>query len=69
MFGLARSEARLPRWMILIAVVGIVGLFIMNDGRAGLGFAIGTFLGILNYYWLHESGHLRMQVWFGHPKR
>ncbi len=55
MLELARSEARLPRWMILIAVAGTAGLFIAGRARAGLGFAIGAFFGILNYYWLHES--------------
>lgn len=41
--------------MILIAVAGTAGLFIAGRARAGLGFAIGAFFGILNYYWLHES--------------
>ncbi len=55
MLDLGRSEGRLPRWMILIAVAGTTGLFITGRGRAGLGFAIGAFFGILNYSWLHES--------------
>jgi hypothetical protein len=55
MLDLARSEARLSRWMVLIAVVGMAGLFITGRGRAGLGFAIGAFFGILNCYWLRES--------------
>ena len=55
MLDLAQSEARLPRWMVLIAAMGASGLFITGRGRAGLGFAIGAFFGILNYYWLHES--------------
>ena len=55
MLDLVRSEARLQRWMILIAVGVAAGLFIAGRGRAGLGFAIGAFFGILNYYWLHES--------------
>lgn len=55
MLDLAQSEARLPRWMVLIAAAGTSGLFIMGRGTSGLGFAIGAFFGILNYYWLHES--------------
>ena len=55
MFDLDRSEARLSRWMVLIAVAGIAGLFITGRGRAGLGFAIGAFFGVLNYHWLRES--------------
>ncbi len=55
MLDLGRSEGRLPRWMILIAVVGTTGLFITGRGRAGLGFAIGAFFGILNFHWLRES--------------
>jgi hypothetical protein len=30
-------------------------LFITSHGRAGLGFAVGAFFGILNYSWLRES--------------
>ena len=41
--------------MILIAVAGTAGHLVVGRGRAGLGFAIGAFFGILNYYWLHES--------------
>ena len=55
MLDLARSEVRLSRWMVLIAIAGVAGLFIMGRRRAGLGFAAGAFFGILNYYWLRES--------------
>jgi hypothetical protein len=55
MLDLARIEARLSRWMILLAVAGTAGLFIAGRARAGVGFAVGAFFGILNYYWLHES--------------
>jgi ATP synthase I chain len=51
----ARSEARLSRGMLLIAAAGMAGLFIAGRGRAGLGFAIGAFFGVLNYHWLRES--------------
>jgi hypothetical protein len=51
----ARSEARLRRWMILIAVAGIAVLFITGRGKSGLGFIIGASFGILNYHWLHEA--------------
>lgn len=51
----ARSEARLRRWMILIAVAGIAVLFITDRGRSGLGFIVGASFGILNYHWLHEA--------------
>jgi hypothetical protein len=52
---LARSEARLFRWMVLITTAGMAGLFITGRGRAGLGFAIGAFFGVLNYNWLRQS--------------
>jgi hypothetical protein len=55
MLDLARSEARLSRWMVLIAVAGMAGLFISGRGKAGLGFAIGAFFGLLNYNWLRQS--------------
>jgi hypothetical protein len=41
--------------MVLIAVAGMAGLFIAGRGRAGLGFGVGAFFGILNYNWLRQS--------------
>jgi hypothetical protein len=55
MLDLARSEARLRRWMILISVAGIAVLFIIGHGRAGLGFAVGALFGVVNYNWLRQS--------------
>jgi len=55
MLDLARSEARLSRWMVLITLAGMAVLFITGGGRAGLGFATGAFLGMLNYSWLRQS--------------
>ena len=69
MLDLAQSEARLSRWMVLIATVGASGLFITGRGRAGLGFAIGAFFGILDYYWLRESVEALANAGMVHPPK
>ena len=51
---LGRAEARLPRWMLAIAGVGTLGILLSARLRFGVGFAVGSGLGILNYLWLHN---------------
>ena len=51
---LARAEARLPRWMMALAGAGTLGIMLSAHLRLGVGFAIGSGLGILNYFWLHR---------------
>jgi len=53
--GPTQAEARLPRWMAAIAVVGTALLFVVMSARSAGGFALGAALGILSYLWLHEA--------------
>jgi hypothetical protein len=51
----ARAEARLPRWMLGIAVAGTAVMFAAAPARYAGGFAVGAALAILGYLWLHEA--------------
>jgi hypothetical protein len=50
-----RAEARLPRWMMALAVVGVAASLILEGGRFAAGVALGATLAILGYYWLHQT--------------
>lgn len=52
---LGRAEARLPRWMIALAIAGALAALVAGQAKAGAGFALGAALAILNYYWLHQT--------------
>ena len=52
--GWEQAEARLPRWMLVLAAAGTVAILCSTHVRFGAGFAIGAGLGILNYLWLHH---------------
>jgi hypothetical protein len=51
---LAQAEARLPRWMLALAGTGTIAILLSTHVRFGVGFAVGSGLGILNYLWLHH---------------
>jgi hypothetical protein len=51
---LERAEARMPRWMMALAVAGTLGIMASAHVRFAAGFALGAALGILNYFWLHN---------------
>lgn len=52
---LTRAEARLPRWMLAVAVLGILAAGVIAGPRFALSLALGAALAILNYYWLHQA--------------
>lgn len=52
---LARAEARMPRWMMLCALLALTIILLCGQFTMAMGFALGAGLGILNYYWLHEA--------------
>ena len=52
---LARAEARLPRWMMAGALLGMIAILATGHLRWALGFGLGAALAILNYYWLHDG--------------
>lgn len=45
----------MPRWMLAIALAGVAALAIAGEWRGAVGFALGAALGILGYFWLHET--------------
>ena len=51
---LAQAEARLPRWMAGCGVAAATVILAFGHVRLALGFALGAFLAVLGYYWLHE---------------
>jgi len=53
--ALARAEARMPRWMMAVALAGALATLIAGSPRATIGFSVGAVFGILNYYWLHQT--------------
>lgn len=52
---LDRAEARMPRWMLGFAMAGSAACAAVGEWRAAAGFALGASLGILGYFWLHET--------------
>ncbi len=52
---LARAEARLPRWMLGVAVAGVLATLFTGSPQAALAFVVGSGVAILNYYWLHQA--------------
>lgn len=50
-----RAEARLPWWMIGIAVFVVAGVLITGRFTFAAGFALGAALSTLAYLWLHEA--------------
>jgi len=55
---LARAEARMPRWMMLCALLALTIILLCGQFTMAIGFALGALLGILNYYWLREAVHV-----------
>jgi hypothetical protein len=45
----------MPRWMLGIAFVGTAALALAGEWRAAAGFGLGAGLGIVGYFWLHET--------------
>jgi len=66
---LARAEARLPRWMIGLAVAGTVAALLAGHASVGAGFGLGAALGILNYRWLHQAVEALMTAGQSRPSR
>ena len=66
---LAQAEARLPRWMAGIAAFGTTGILLAGHVRFSAGFALGSALAILNYFWLHQAVEALMSAGEARPSR
>ena len=53
--ALDRAETRLPRWMGVIAGLGILVLLLLGRGRMAGAFALGAGISILGYRWLAQA--------------
>jgi len=66
---LRQAEARLPRWMmVLAALTTIVALLSGHPSFAG-GFGLGAALALVNYFWLHQAVEHLMAVGTGRVPR
>jgi hypothetical protein len=77
---LPRIETRMLRWMIALAILGVISILataplLDKEGargwywQAALGFAIGAALGILNFHWLWRTGMVLMDIQTGRVPR
>ncbi|MBZ5671720.1 MAG: ATP synthase subunit I [Acidobacteriia bacterium] len=69
MMDLAQAEARLPRWMVGLACAVTMGILLFGHGRFGAGFALGSALAILNYFWLHQAVEALMSAGQARPAK
>jgi hypothetical protein len=67
---LARAEARLPRWMVACATLGVLTALLKEGARFAAGFALGAGLAIMAFCWLHRAvealmsaGNSRVPKW------
>lgn len=66
---LPRIEARMLRWMIALAILGIIAILATWRFQAALAFAIGAALGVLNFHWLWQTGKVLMESQAVHVPR
>jgi len=64
---IARAEARLPRWMLGVAMSGVLTIVALGQPQAALAFVLGAGIATLNYFWLRQAveslfsaGHTRV---------
>ena len=55
MTDLAKTEARMLRWMGMIAVLAAVALLSFGHLQTAVAFAIGALVGVLNFHWLYKT--------------
>jgi len=66
---LPRIEARMLRWMIALAVLGIIAILANLRFHLALAFAVGAALGVLNFHWLWQTGKVLMEAQTGRVPR
>lgn len=69
MMDLAQAEARLPRWMVGLACAVTMGILLFGHARFSAGFALGSALAILNYFWLHQAVEALMSAGQARPAK
>jgi ATP synthase I chain len=53
--ALEGAEARLPRWMVALAGLGILVFLVLGRARMAGAFAVGAGISILGYHWLAQA--------------
>lgn len=53
-------ESRMLRWMMGLAILGVVAIFATGRWQVGMAFAVGAGLGVLNFHWLWQTGNVLM---------
>lgn len=59
---LPKIEVRMLRWMIALAVLGVVATLATGRFHVALAFVIGAGLGVLNFHWLWQTGKVLMEA-------
>ena len=54
-------EARMLRWTIALAILGVIPILVIWRFQVALAFAIGATLGALNFHWLWQTGRVLME--------
>ena len=54
-------EARMLRWTIALATLGVIPILVIWRFQVALAFAIGATLGALNFHWLWQTGKVLME--------
>ena len=63
---LPKIESRMLRWMMLLAIIGVVAILAKGRWQVGIGFAVGAVLGVLNFHWLWQTGNVLMSAQSAH---
>jgi hypothetical protein len=50
-----RAEARLPRWMMVLAALTTIAALLAGHPSFAAGFVLGAALALVNYFWLHQA--------------
>ena len=49
------AQARLPRWMMVLAGLTAVAALVAGQPRFAAGFVLGAGLALVNFFWLHQA--------------
>lgn len=66
---LPRIEARMFRWMAVLAILGVITLLATLHFQIAIAFAVGACFGILNFHWLWRTGTVLMEIQTGRVPR
>jgi hypothetical protein len=59
---LPRIEARMLRWMVALAILGMIAILATWRFQVALAFVIGAAFGVVNFHWLWQTGKVLMEA-------